>query len=84
MVGPLLTARMKQKGWVAGFRIGSSDIASLKAIALRATESKVIDCRFAPMRDGNNVFDMKSDVTVLLADMAVFAATISPFKYNVP
>jgi hypothetical protein len=65
MIVPPLAAGMEQEGWVACFGVGGGDVASFEEIAPHAAKSKVFGYRFACMRDGDDMFDVESNVAVV-------------------
>jgi hypothetical protein len=82
MLGPDVGPRMKQANKVTGIGIESRDIRTLATIAMRTSESEIVQSGFSLMLFGDYVIDLERERKGGLRDATVFAASLRPITHG--
>jgi hypothetical protein len=73
MIGPAVSARMKQRGYLAGIRVDSGQVRAFVQITAVASQRQVFHGIRASVFSRHDVLDVVAKATRILGKMAVFA-----------
>jgi len=74
MLIPAIQSRMIQPSQFVGLRVISSNIRSFIAVALQASQAKIVVCIFTAMANGDDMVNMKVGGLFAYSDKTIFTA----------